>query len=70
MVFAADLAKPEPVRGLGWQANIGRMSYEIYLSHMFIALSVCNAYRAYLGKGMSWTFAVYPPTIFACVVLG
>ena len=70
LVFAADLAKPEPVRGLGWLANMGRLSYEIYLSHMFIVLGVCNAYRVYLVKDMSWTFAVYPPTIFACVVLG
>ena len=70
LVFAADKAKPEPVKGLGWLASMGRLSYEIYLSHMFIVLSVCSAYRATMGKDMSWTFAVYPPTIFSCILLG
>lgn len=70
LLFAADLVKIEPVKGLGWLASMGRLSYEIYLSHMFIVLSVCSAYRAYMVKDMSWTFAVYPPTIIACVLLG
>ncbi len=70
LLLAADKAKIEPVKGLGWLASMGRLSYEIYLSHMFIVLSVCNAYRAYMVKDMSWTFVVYPPTIFACVLLG
>ena len=33
-------------------------------------LSVCSAYGAYMVKDMTWTFAVSPPTILACVVLG
>lgn len=70
LLFAADLVKIEPVKGLGWLASMGRLSYEIYLSHMFIVLSVCSAYRATMVKDMAWTFAVYPPTIFACVLLG
>jgi peptidoglycan/LPS O-acetylase OafA/YrhL len=70
LLFAADLVKIAPVKGLGWLASMGRLSYEIYLSHMFIVLSVCSAYRAYMVKDMSWTFAVYLPTIFACVLLG
>lgn len=70
LLFAADTVKIEPVKGLGWLASMGRLSYEIYLSHMFIVLSVCSAYRAYMVKDMSWTFAVYLPTIFACVLLG
>lgn len=70
LVFAADVARPEPMRGLGWLAKMGRLSYEIYLSHMFIVLSVCSIYRSYMGNDMHWSFAVYVPTIFACVVLG
>lgn len=70
LAFAAATLKPEPIRGLNWLARMGRLSYEIYLSHMFIVLGVCAAYRAYMVKDMSWTFAVYPPTIIACVLLG
>lgn len=70
LLFAADILKIAPVKSLGWLASMGRLSYEIYLSHMFIVLSVCSAYRAYLVKDMSWTFAIYPPTLFACVLLG
>ena len=70
LAFAAATLKPEPIKGLGWLASMGRLSYEIYLSHMFIVLTVCATYRATMGKDMSWTFAVYPPTLLACVLLG
>ncbi len=70
VVFAADRLKPAPLWGLGWLAGMGRLSYEIYLSHMFIVLSVCSAYRAVWGSDMAWAFAVYVPTLAACGGLG
>lgn len=70
LVFAADRLQPKTVFGLGWLAQMGRLSYEIYLSHMFIVLTVCTVFRALMGEDMRWSFVVYVPTIMACVLLG
>ena len=70
LVFAAHTAKPARLWGMGWLATMGRLSYEIYLSHMFIVLAVCSAYRAHFGDNMRWTDTVYLPTLLACVLLG
>lgn len=70
LVFAADRLQPKAVVGLGWLAQMGRLSYEIYLSHMFIVLTVCTVFRALMGEDMRWSFVVYVPTIMACVLLG
>lgn len=70
LVFAAQRIVLRPCWGWQWLANMGRLSYEIYLSHMFIVLSVCTAYRAYFGENMRWTFAVYVPVVLACLFLG
>jgi peptidoglycan/LPS O-acetylase OafA/YrhL len=70
LVFAADRLQMDPLLGFGWLAKMGRLSYEIYLSHMFIVLSVCTAFRAQMGKDMHWSFVVYVPTILACVLFG
>jgi peptidoglycan/LPS O-acetylase OafA/YrhL len=72
LVFAADRlqAASKALWGFGWLAKMGRLSYEIYLSHMFIVLSVCSAYRVMMGEDMRWSFAVYVPTIVGCVLLG
>jgi peptidoglycan/LPS O-acetylase OafA/YrhL len=70
LVFAADRLQPKIVFGFGWLAKMGRLSYEIYLSHMFIVLSVCAAFRALMGEDMRWSFSVYIPTIVACVLFG
>ncbi len=70
LVFAAQRIVLRPRWGWQWLANMGRLSYEIYLSHMFVVLSVCTAYRAYFGENMRWTFAVYVPVVLACLYLG
>lgn len=70
LVFAAQRLESRPRWGWQWLAKMGRLSYEIYLSHMFIVLSICTAYRAYFGENMRWTFAVYIPVVFACLMLG
>lgn len=56
-------------RGLRWLAAMGRMSYELYLSHMFIVLATVTAYRALLGSQQAWTFAVYLPVLACCYAL-
>jgi peptidoglycan/LPS O-acetylase OafA/YrhL len=57
-------------RGLGWLTQMGRWSYEIYLSHMFVVLAVTPAYLALSGGDMRWTFLVYLPVLVVCTMLG
>jgi peptidoglycan/LPS O-acetylase OafA/YrhL len=61
-------APPQSKRylGLRWLARMGALSYELYLSHMFIVLGAVGLYRAGLGKVQTWTFLVYLPVIAAC----
>jgi len=60
---------PKPARGLGWLARMGELSYELYLSHMFVVLAVVGGYRALLGEQQAWTFIVYLPVLVLCRVL-
>ena len=55
--------------GLGWLAAMGRLSYEIYLSHMFTVLTMVALYRAY-APDLRWGFLVYLPCIALCVFQG
>jgi len=59
--------------GLGWLAAMGRLSYEIYLSHMFVVLTLVAWYRATFatatGVDLRWGFTVYLPCIALCVGL-
>ncbi|VVE32221.1 putative acyltransferase [Pandoraea horticolens] len=57
-------------RVLGWLTQMGRWSYEIYLSHMFVVLAVTPAYLAVAGGDMRWTFLVYLPVLVVCTILG
>ncbi|MFC4929937.1 acyltransferase family protein [Massilia sp. GCM10023247] len=58
-----------PRRGLRLLARMGALSYELYLSHMFVVLGLAAAYRALLGEDQAWTFLVYPPALVACLGL-
>jgi peptidoglycan/LPS O-acetylase OafA/YrhL len=70
LALAAHWLRPAAVRGLGWLGRMGQLSYEIYLSHMFIVLAVTRCYADWLGRDMRWTCLVYPPAIWCCVQLG
>jgi peptidoglycan/LPS O-acetylase OafA/YrhL len=59
-----------PIRGLGWLASMGRLSYEVYLSHMFVVLPVTAVFLPYFQAERFWSFLVYPPTVVACFWLG
>lgn len=69
LVFAFQAHPPAPRRGLHWLARMGRLSYELYLAHMFIVLAAVGAYRALLGDSQTWTFAVYVPAVVCCYFL-
>jgi peptidoglycan/LPS O-acetylase OafA/YrhL len=57
-------------RGWSWLADMGRLSYEIYLTHMFIVLPATALFLPLFDGAHAWAFLVYPPTVFACVWLG
>jgi len=55
--------------GLGWLRSMGRLSYEIYLGHMFVVFAIVAAFKACgadAGSGWLW----YVPAVLACWALG
>lgn len=66
LLLAFHAYPPRPWHGLRPLARMGTLSYELYLSHMFVVLGVAAAYRALLGDDQAWTFLVYLPTLLAC----
>jgi peptidoglycan/LPS O-acetylase OafA/YrhL len=58
-----------PTRGLNWLRSCGRLSYEIYLSHMFCVFGGLALFN-WSGPGGSWRFLWYPPILLACWLLG
>ncbi len=69
VLLACRACAPGPWWGLGWLARMGRLSYELYLSHMFVVLGAQAVYRACFGDAQDWTFAVYLPVLAVCVLL-
>jgi peptidoglycan/LPS O-acetylase OafA/YrhL len=54
---------------LGWVRSFGRLSYEVYLTHMFIVWPVVQAYKA-SGHGPRWGILWYLPALAASWALG
>ncbi|GAB3399845.1 acyltransferase [Massilia agilis] len=65
-LIAAHSQPPSQWRGLRWLARMGELSYELYLSHMFVVLGAVALYRALAGASQTWTFAIYLPVLVAC----
>ncbi len=58
-----------PLRAFGWLRSFGRLSYEIYLTHMFVVWLVVDRFDAaggHLRLGAAW----YPPVLLGAWVLG
>jgi peptidoglycan/LPS O-acetylase OafA/YrhL len=68
-VFAVHTHSPAPRRSLHWLARMGSLSYELYLSHMFVVLGAVALYRASFGPVQTWTFTVYLPVLVATYAL-
>jgi peptidoglycan/LPS O-acetylase OafA/YrhL len=66
MLIGCAAWSPRPQAGLRWLARMGELSYELYLSHMFVVLAVVAGYRALLGPVQTWTFIVYVPVLMMC----
>lgn len=65
-------ARAEPdwsLKGTGWLQSFGRLSYEIYLTHMFVVLSVVRIFES-SNASLRWGFLWYAPTIFLAWALG
>jgi peptidoglycan/LPS O-acetylase OafA/YrhL len=55
--------------GLGWLQSFGRLSYEVYLTHMFVVVAVVRLWRA-RGADLRYPFAWYGVAMLAVWVLG
>jgi peptidoglycan/LPS O-acetylase OafA/YrhL len=55
--------------GLGWLRACGRLSYEIYLTHMFVVYAAVRAFRA-MGGDLHFGYLWYVPIVFLCWLLG
>ncbi len=55
--------------GTGWIRSFGRLSYEIYLTHMFVVLSVVRIFKA-SHSSIRWGFLWYLPVLVLSWVLG
>ncbi len=58
---------PWPV--FGWLRSAGRLSYEIYLTHMFVAWLVVDRFKA-AGADLRWGVAWYPLVLVGAWALG
>jgi len=73
LVLACHLAVRDggarEVPGLGWLRSFGRLSYEIYLTHMFVVWPVIHLFRA-RGGHLWWGILWYLPVVAASWLLG
>lgn len=58
-----------PLPGLGWLRSWGRLSYEIYLTHMFVVTALVRIYKA-AGGNVALGFLWYLPALPLCWLLG
>jgi len=58
-----------PWRALGWLRAFGRLSYEVYLTHMFVVWLVVDGFAA-IGGDMRWAVLCYPPLLAGAWALG
>jgi peptidoglycan/LPS O-acetylase OafA/YrhL len=58
-----------PIPGTGWLRSFGFLSYEIYLTHMFVVWPVVRAFKA-SGAGLWWGILWYLPAVALSWLLG
>lgn len=57
------------IAGIGWLCSMGRLSYEIYLTHMFVVFAVV-ALRQHIGGDPAYGFLWYLPAVALSWLLG
>jgi len=65
----AGAGAPWTPRGTGWLRSFGRLSYEVYLTHMFVVWPVVRAFRG-TGGVLRWGFLWYVPALGLSWLLG
>lgn len=65
----AKLRRPRSLPATAWLGSMGRLSYEMYLSHMFVVLSVASLVQAAQWDPY-WGFVWYAPAILMAWGLG
>jgi peptidoglycan/LPS O-acetylase OafA/YrhL len=69
LVIGLDGRESSGARGLGWLRACGRLSYEIYLGHMFVVFAVVALYKA-SGAVAYYGFLWYIPGVLLSWALG
>jgi peptidoglycan/LPS O-acetylase OafA/YrhL len=64
---ANDNSRPLP--GTAWIGSFGRLSYEVYLTHLFAVFAAVAMFRA-SGANPHWSILWMPPTVAATWLLG
>ncbi len=57
------------IPGTGWLRSFGRLSYEIYLTHMFVVMTVISIFKRN-GAEMRWGILWYAPSLILSWGLG
>ena len=52
----------KPLPGTGWLCAFGRLSYEMYLTHVFVVFAVVEIFRA-TGASLEFGILWYPPAV-------
>lgn len=60
---------PWQISGTGWLRSFGRLSYEVYLTHMFVVWPIVKGFKA-LGGNLRWGLLWYPPALALSWLLG
>jgi peptidoglycan/LPS O-acetylase OafA/YrhL len=67
--WRAQEGRPLTLPGTGWLRSFGRLSYEIYLTHMFVVFLGLRIFRG-TGAGLWWGILWYAPVVLGSWVLG
>ncbi|MGH8161322.1 MAG: hypothetical protein ACRESR_04100, partial [Gammaproteobacteria bacterium] len=67
--WSREAGPRRPWPGLGWLRSMGRHSYEMYLTHMFVVFGGVALFKS-LGVGMRWGWLWYLPIVLLCWLLG
>jgi peptidoglycan/LPS O-acetylase OafA/YrhL len=62
----SHLDQKHPVWLSRFFAHLGRLSYELYLTHMFVVLSITAIYKSFFPNQFYWAFVIYPFAILIC----
>jgi peptidoglycan/LPS O-acetylase OafA/YrhL len=69
LLMALHGERADAPRALQWLRSMGHLSYEIYLTHMFIVFAAVAVYRQ-VQADPSFGFLWYVPTVLLCWLLG